>query len=155
ALLAGLERSQCSGRHQFVLQTKLQKFARKPREALMHCNRGPVKDPAVAFSHGQDPQPTCLTLAVCAAPLTRTVFRIANADLVGGIGCDGGSSLRWPVVWQRGHLRYARNSRRCRSSATSAVDRTMPKRQYACHSLRHWKERVSRLGATLQSSIAS
>src|SRR5262245_13957231 len=100
---------------------------------------------------------TYLTFVIYAAPLTSKVLRTANAARVrrGVFGCDGGSSLRRPVVRQHGRLQYARSSRRCRSSATSAVDRPMPRRRYACHSLRRWKDWVSRPGATLQSSIAS
>src|SRR6516162_8914409 len=41
--LLGLEGSRRSGWHQFALQTKLAKYAPKPREATLHCNRGQLR----------------------------------------------------------------------------------------------------------------
>src|SRR6516162_1656654 len=41
--LLGLEGSRRSGWHQFALQTKLAKYAPKPRGATLHCNRGRLR----------------------------------------------------------------------------------------------------------------
>jgi hypothetical protein len=37
------ERSQCSGWRQLALQTKSEKYARKPRRTSLHCNRGRLR----------------------------------------------------------------------------------------------------------------
>jgi hypothetical protein len=57
------------------LQTKLQKFCSQTSLSFDALQPRPVKNPAVAFSHGQDPEPTLHSCAGCAAALPERAAR--------------------------------------------------------------------------------